>query len=65
MSLESDTFRDTMPDIIDGSMLVVSSPVERVRFGPGQGYASKGCFIVQGSKGAKFERVGKTDRVIH
>ena len=65
MSLESNTFRHTMYDIIDGSTLVVSSPVERIRFGPGQPYASKGCFIVRVSKGAKPERVRKTDWTIH
>jgi len=44
---------------------VVSSPFERISFGPGQRYASKGCFIVQVSKGAKPELVRKSDWVIH
>ena len=65
MSLESNYYRDYMYDIIDGSMLVVSSPFERISFGPGQRYASKGCFIVQVSKGAKPELVRKSDWVIH
>ena len=54
-----------MFDIIDTSMLVVSSPFERIGLGPGQRYASKGCHIVQLSKGDRPELVGKSDWVIH
>jgi hypothetical protein len=58
-------YRDYMLDVIDGSMLMVSSPYERVSFGPGQRYASKGCYIVQLSKGDRPEFVRKSDWVIH
>jgi hypothetical protein len=46
-------YRDYMLDLIDCSIHVPShqsslpSPFERISFGPGQRYASKGCFIVQ------------------
>ena len=61
----SNFYRDYMYDIIDTSMLVVYSPFERISFGPGQRYASKGCYIVRLSKGAKPELVGKTDWVVY
>jgi len=37
----------------------------RFSFGPGQRYASKGCYVVQLSKGPKPELVKKSDWVIH
>jgi hypothetical protein len=69
-SLESNYFRDYMFDIIDASMInwsmqAVPLPYERISFGPGQRYASKGCYIVQLSKGDRPELVGKTDWVVH
>jgi len=63
--LESNYFRDYMFDIVDASMLVVASPFERITFGPGQRYASKGCYIVQLSKGERPELVRKSDWVVH
>jgi hypothetical protein len=65
MAWRSNFHRDYMFDIIDGSMLMVSSPYERISFGPGQRYASKGCYIVQISKDARPELVRKSDWVIH
>jgi hypothetical protein len=38
---------------------------ERLSFGPGQRYASKGCYIVQLSKGEKPGLIKKSDWVIH
>ena len=69
-SLESNYFRDYMFDIIDASMInwsmqAVPLPYERISFGPGQRYASKGCYIVQLSKGDRPELVRKTDWVVH
>jgi hypothetical protein len=37
----------------------------RLSFGPGQRYASKGCYIVQLSSGEKPEVIRKSDWVIH
>ena len=65
MAWRSNFYRDYMFDIIDGSMLMVTSPYERISFGPGQRYASKGCYIVQLSKGATPELVRKSDWVVH
>jgi hypothetical protein len=69
-SLESNYFRDYMFDIIDASMInwnmpAVAPTFERISFGPGQRYASKGCYIVQLSKGDRPELVRKTDWVVH
>ena len=69
-SLESNYFRDYMFDIIDASMINWRMPAvlptfERISFGPGQRYASKGCYIVQLSKGDRPELVRKTDWVVH
>jgi hypothetical protein len=57
-----------MFDIIDCSLHLdpsQSSPFERTSFGPGQRYASKGCYIVQLSKGDRPVLLIKTDWVIH
>ena len=57
-----------MFDIIDASMLMdipQFAPYERISFGPGQRYASKGCYIVQLSKGDRPELVRKSDWVVH
>jgi hypothetical protein len=69
-SLESNYFRDYMFDIIDASMINWRMPAvlpsyERISFGPGQRYASKGCYIVQLSDGDRPELVRKTDWVVH
>jgi hypothetical protein len=59
-----------MFDIIDASMINWRMPAvvplyERISFGPGQRYASKGCYIVQLSDGDRPELVRKTDWVVH
>lgn len=65
MSWQTSFYRDYMLDIIDCSMPMVSFPFERTSFGPGQRFASKGCYIVQLSKGDRPELVRKSDWVIH
>jgi len=67
-SWQSNFYRDYMFDIIDCSLHLdpsQSSPFERTSFGPGQRYASKGCYIVQLSKGAKPTLVRKSGWVVH
>jgi hypothetical protein len=67
-SWQSNYYRDYMLDLIDCSMPMdpsKSSPFERTSFGPGQRYASKGCYIVQLSKGARPGLIRKSDWVIH
>jgi ABC-type branched-subunit amino acid transport system substrate-binding protein len=74
-SMAGQYYRDALLDSIDmgrGS-LTMSSGVQdetyplyqRFSFGPGQRYASKGCYIVQLSKGPKPELVKRSDWVIH
>ena len=41
-----------------------SAAYERLSFGPGQRYASKGCYIVQLGRGGSTELVQKSDWVI-
>ena len=67
MAWRSNFYRDYMLDLIDGGMGtgMVSSPYERISFGPGQRYASKGCYIVQLSKGDRPELVVKSGWVTH
>jgi len=67
-SWQSNFYRDYVLDIIDCSMPMDSSqfaPFERTSFGPNQRFASKGCYIVQVSKGDRPELLIKTDWVIH
>jgi hypothetical protein len=67
-SWQPNFYRDYMFDVIDCSLHLESdlfTPFERISFGPGQRYASKGCFIVQLSKGDRPVLVRKSDWVIH
>jgi hypothetical protein len=58
-------YRDNFLDVI-GMMDDLEVPLyERLSFGPGQRYASKGCYIVQLSRGDKPALIGKSDWVIH
>jgi ABC-type branched-subunit amino acid transport system substrate-binding protein len=65
MDLKGNYYRDYLLDVI--SMLADQQvPLyERFSFGPGQRYASKGCYIVQLGKGPKPDLVKKSDWVIH
>ena len=65
MDLKGDYYRDNFLDKI-GMLMDQEMPLyERISFGPGQRYASKGCYIVQLGKGAKQELLKKSDWVIH
>ena len=65
MDMKGNYYRDNFLDVI-GMMDDLEVPLyERLSFGPGQRYASKGCYIVQLSKGEKPELVKKSDWVIH
>jgi hypothetical protein len=67
MHMQRNHYRDHFLDVID--MLedkgdtIANYP--RLSFGPGQRYASKGCYIVQLSAGEKPELIKKSDWVIH
>ena len=67
MHMQRNYYRDYFLDVID--MLEDSTDsianYPRLSFGPGQRYASKGCYIVQLSSGGKPEVIRKSDWVIH
>ncbi|HTP66716.1 MAG TPA: amino acid ABC transporter substrate-binding protein [Geobacteraceae bacterium] len=65
MNMRGNYYRDYFLDLIDCGMDQDVPLYERISFGPGQRYASKGCYIVQLSKGEKPELIKKSDWVIH
>ena len=65
MDMKGNYYRDNFLDVI-GMIMDQETPLyERISFGPGQRYASKGCYIVQLGPGVKPELVKKSDWVIH
>jgi len=65
MDMRGNYYRDNFFDVI-GMIPDQNSPLyERLSFGPGQRYASKGCYIVQLTKGPEPELVRKSNWVIH
>jgi hypothetical protein len=65
MMMMSNFYRDYMLDIIGMCDDMKDSPYERLSFGPGQRYASKGCYIVQLTSGANPAVVKKSAWVTH
>jgi hypothetical protein len=65
MMMMTNFYRDYMLDIIGMCGDMKDSPYERLSFGPGQRYASKGCYIVQLTSGANPAVVKKSAWVIH
>ena len=65
MDLRGNYYRDNFFDVI-GMIKDQELPLyERLSFGPGQRYASKGCYIVQLGKGTGHDLIRKSDWVIH
>jgi ABC-type branched-subunit amino acid transport system substrate-binding protein len=65
IEMRGNYYRDNFLDVI-GMMKNQSDPLyERLSFGPGQRYASKGCYIVQLGKGSKPELIKRSDWVIY
>jgi hypothetical protein len=62
--MRQNVYRDNFIDSISVLPDLQYPDYERLSFGPGQQYASKGCYIVQLTHGAKPELVKKTDWVI-
>jgi hypothetical protein len=58
-----DHFLDVFDMMADQTYTVLNYP--RLSFGPGQRYASKGCYIVQLTEGPNPELMPKSDWVIH
>ena len=65
MQVRRNYYRDYLFDVIGMLADKDSLDYERLSFGPGQRYASKGCYIVQLSSGPKPELIRKSDWVIH
>jgi hypothetical protein len=65
MDMKGNYYRDNFFDSI-GMLMDQEMPLyERISFGPGQRYASKGCYIIQIGPGAKPELIKRSDWVIH
>lgn len=63
--MKENFYRDYVLDLISMSIDHKVPLYERLSFGPGQRYASKGCYIVQLSKGDNPTFINKSDWVIH
>jgi hypothetical protein len=64
MMMRGEYYRDFLFDVI-GMMEDMYPPLyERLSFGPGQRYASKGCFIVQLGKGEKPQLEKRSEWVV-
>ena len=65
MMLKSDFYRDRFLELVDMMMdSTTAAAYPRLSFGPGQRYASKGCYIVQLTDGAKPDLIRVSDWVI-
>ena len=65
MHVKRNYYRDYLFDVIGMFADKLSIDYERLSFGPGQRYASKGCYIVQLSAGSEPELIKKSDWVIY
>jgi hypothetical protein len=65
MNMKGNYYRDNFFDVIDCIMDQEVPLFERLSFGPGQRYASKGCYIAQLSHGEKPVLIKKSNWVIH
>ena len=63
--LENDLFRDHLLDEMSMQMDRVVFDYERLSFGPGQRYTSKGCYVMQLGPGPEPELIPRSDWVIH
>ena len=65
MDMDRNVYRDNFLDRIGMQRDQVLPDFLRLSFGPGQRYASKGCFIMQLSSGPEPKLVRKSEWVIH
>jgi hypothetical protein len=64
MEMRGNYYRDNFLDVISMTMDQEVPLYERLSFGPGQRYASKGCYIVQLSNGPKPQLIKKSNWTI-
>lgn len=57
--------RDNLLDIMSMQMDLIVRDYERLSFGPGQRYVSKGCYIIQLGPGTEPELIPRSEWVIH
>ena len=65
MDLRGNYYRDNLMDVIGMAQDQQFPVYERLSFGPSQRYASKGCYIIQLTKGDKPSIIKKSDWVSH
>lgn len=65
MDMRGNYYRDNFFDVISMVPDLPSAVYGRISFGPGQRYASKGCYIVQLTKGLEPDLLKKSVWVIH
>lgn len=65
MEMKEQFYRDYMLDLISMIRDLEVPLYERLSFGPGQRYASKGCYVVQLGKGNNPELIARSEWVIH
>lgn len=58
-------YREHLLDVMSMQMDMVVRDYERFSFGPGQRYASKGCYIIQLGPGTEPELLPRSEWVIH
>lgn len=63
--LYDNLYRDNLLDIMSMQMDLIVRDYERLSFGPGQRYVSKGCYIIQLSPGSDPQLIPKSEWVIH
>ncbi len=63
--LYDNLYRDHLLDVMSMQMDQVARDYERLSFGPGQRYVSKGCYVIQLGKGADPALLAKSEWVIH
>jgi hypothetical protein len=67
VELGGDFYRDFFLDILDGGREQATASVTYplIRFGPGERYTSKGCYVVMLTKGVKPKLVKKADWAVY
>lgn len=63
--LQDNLYRDNLLDLMSMQMDLIVKDYERLSFGPGQRYVSKGCYIIQLGAGAEPPLLQRSDWVIH
>lgn len=63
--LEDNLYQDHLLDVMSMQMDQIVPDYERLSFGPGQRYASKGCYIIQLGPGDKPELIKRSEWVTH